>query len=75
MNRNNHKDKKIFYETHDPIWRGDFIGVIGHPGRSNPKNKEGKLSVFATDVIHLSYCLYMLPKIETEPKETETRFS
>jgi lysyl-tRNA synthetase class 2 len=74
VNRSNHKGKKSFEETHDPIRRGDFIGVIGHPGRSNPKNKEGELSVSATDVIHLSYCLHMLPKVETGLKETETRF-
>ena len=74
VNRKNHKGKKSFEETHDQIRRGDFIGVIGHPGRSNAKDKEGELSVFATEVIQLSYCLHMLPKVETGLKETETRF-
>ena len=74
VNRKNHKGKKSFEETHDPIRRGDFIGVIGNPGRTNPKDKEGELSVSATDVIQLSYCLHMLPKVETGLKETETRF-
>ena len=74
VNKQNHKGTKSFEDTHDPIRRGDFIGVIGHPGRTNPKDKEGELSVSATDVISLSYCLHMLPKVETGLKETETRF-
>ena len=74
VNKQNHKGTKSFEDTHDPIRRGDFIGVIGHPGRTNPKDKEGELSVSATDVIPLSYCLHMLPKVETGLKETETRF-
>ena len=75
VNRKNHKGKKDFDEIHNTIRRGDFIGVIGNPGRSNPKDKkEGELSVFANDVIQLSYCLHMLPKEETGLKETETRF-
>ena len=74
VNRKNHKGEKDFDEIHDSIRRGDFIGVIGNPGRSNPKNKEGELSVSAQQVIQLSYCLHMLPKAETGLKETETRF-
>ena len=74
VNRKNHKGQKSFEETHNFIRRGDFIGVIGNPGRTNPKEKEGELSVSATDVISLSYCLHMLPKEETGLKETETRF-
>ena len=74
VNKKNHQGKKSFEETHDFIRRGDFIGVIGNPGRTNPKDKEGELSVSATDVIQLSYCLHMLPKVETGLKDTETRF-
>ena len=74
VNKKNHKGTKSFEDTHDPIRRGDFIGVIGNPGRTNPKDKEGELSVSATDVIPLSYCLHMLPKVETGLKDTETRF-
>ena len=74
VNKKNHKGTKSFEDTHDPIRRGDFIGVIGNPGRTNPKDKEGELSVSATDVISLSYCLHMLPKVETGLKDTETRF-
>ena len=65
VNRKNHKGQKSFEETHNQIRRGDFIGVIGNPGRTNPKDKEGELSVSATDVIQLSYCLHMLPKEES----------
>ena len=74
VNKQNHKGSKSFEDTHDFIRRGDFIGVIGHPGRTSPKDKEGELSVSATDVIQLSYCLHMLPKVETGLKDTETRF-
>ena len=74
VNRKNHKGQKSFEETHSQIRRGDFIGVIGNPGRTNPKDKEGELSVSATDVIQLSYCLHMLPKEESGLKDTETRF-
>ncbi len=74
VNKKNHKGKKSFEETHNQIRRGDFIGIIGNPGRTNPKDKEGELSVSAHDVIQLSYCLHMLPKAETGLKETETRF-
>jgi len=74
VNKKNHKGQKSFEETHSQIRRGDFIGVIGNPGRTNPKDKEGELSVSATDVIQLSYCLHMLPKEESGLKETETRF-
>ena len=75
VSKKNHKGKKSFEDTHDFVRRGDFIGVIGNPGRTNPKDKEeGELSVSATDVILLSYCLHMLPKVETGLKDTETRF-
>ena len=69
VNKKNHKGQKSFEETHSQIRRGDFIGVIGNPGRTNPKDKEGELSVSATDVIQLSYCLHMLPKEESGLKE------
>ena len=76
VNKQNHKGSKSFEDTHDFVRRGDFIGVIGNPGRTSPKgkDKEGELSVSATDVIQLSYCLHMLPKVETGLKDTETRF-
>ena len=74
VDERNHKGKKSFIETHANVRRGDFIGVIGHPGRTSPKGKEGELSVSCEDLILLSYCMHMLPKVETGLKDTETRF-
>jgi len=69
-----HKGTKPFDETHEPIRRGDFIGIVGYPGRTNPKEGEGELSVQAHEVVHLSYCLHMLPKPESGLKDQETRY-
>ena len=74
VDERNHKGKKSFVDTHINVRRGDFIGVIGHPGRTNPKGKEGELSVSCEELILLSYCMHMLPKVETGLKDTETRF-
>jgi lysyl-tRNA synthetase class 2 len=70
-----HKGKKSFDETHEHVRRGDFIGIIGIPGRSSPKGEsEGELSVLCHDLVLLSYCLHMLPKPETGLKDVETRY-
>jgi lysyl-tRNA synthetase class 2 len=69
-----HKGTRTFEDTHENIRRGDFIGVVGHPGRTNPKTGDGELSVQAHDLTHLSYCLHMLPKAETGLKAPETRY-
>jgi lysyl-tRNA synthetase class 2 len=75
VDKRNHKGTKSFEETHENVRRGDFIGVIGKPGRTSPKgDKEGELSVSAENVILLSYCLHMLPKPESGLKDTETRY-
>lgn len=51
-----------FEKQHENIQRGDIIGVIGFPGRTNPKKGgEGELSIFAREVILLTPCLRMLP--------------
>ncbi|KAF2195790.1 lysyl-tRNA synthetase [Zopfia rhizophila CBS 207.26] len=51
-----------FLEQHDHLRRGDWIGVIGFPGRTNPKNRDGgELSIFAKEVILLTPCLHQLP--------------
>lgn len=53
-----------FEKQHENIRRGDVIGIVGYPGRTNPKGKqgeEGELSVFATEIVLLSPCLHMLP--------------
>jgi lysyl-tRNA synthetase class 2 len=69
-----YKGAKDFSSTHDVVRRGDIVGVIGHPGRTNPKGKDGELSVSSIDFISLSYCLHMLPKPETGLKDQETRY-
>lgn len=56
------------------IRRGDIIGVVGNPCRSNPKGiKNGDLSIFSEHIVGLSYCLHMMPG-HTGLKEQETRF-
>ena len=47
-----------FTVLHQTLRRGDIIGVEGQPGRS----KTGELSVRATKITSLSYCMHMLPK-------------
>jgi len=51
-----------FAEHHNLFRRGDWIGVVGVPGRTNPKNRDtGELSVFAKEVVLLTPCLHQLP--------------
>ncbi|KAF2837629.1 putative Lysyl-tRNA synthetase [Patellaria atrata CBS 101060] len=51
-----------FEAQHEHLRRGDIIGVIGYPGRTNPqKGGEGELSIFAQQVILLTPCLHQLP--------------
>ncbi|KAL2161938.1 hypothetical protein VTH06DRAFT_7723 [Thermothelomyces fergusii] len=67
-----------FEKQHENIRRGDIIGIIGYPGRTNPKNrlaegKEGELSVFATEIVLLSPCLHMLPSVRFPFSDSEQR--
>jgi lysyl-tRNA synthetase class 2 len=53
-----------FEKQHENIRRGDIIGIVGYPGRTNPKNrlaegKEGELSIFAQEIVLLAPCLHM----------------
>lgn len=58
----NHTGNTEFEAAHEHLRRGDIVGIIGFPGRSNPKNREGgELSIFATDIVLLSPCLHALP--------------
>jgi len=69
-----YKGSVPFREAHEKIRRGDFIGIVGVPGRTQPKKKDdslGELSIAAYHVTHLSYCLHMLPY---KVKEQETRY-
>jgi len=63
-----------FLEQHDHLRRGDWIGVVGYPGRSKPKNRdEGELSIFAREVILLTPCLRQLPTEYYGFKDQEQR--
>ncbi|KAK3998322.1 hypothetical protein QBC44DRAFT_228194 [Cladorrhinum sp. PSN332] len=67
-----------FEKQHENIRRGDVIGIIGYPGRTNPKNKlaagqEGELSIFATEIQLLTPCLHMLPSVRFPFSDGEQR--
>ncbi|KAI4652161.1 hypothetical protein J4E93_002358 [Alternaria ventricosa] len=64
-------DVEAYKQQHEHLTRGDQIGVIGHPGRTAPRNRPvGELSLFAHKVILLAPSLHMLPKTLTD---AETR--
>lgn len=64
-----------FEEAHELIKRGDIIGVVGYPGRTEPKKGgEGELSIFATKVQLLTPCLHMLPTDHFGFKDQESRY-
>ncbi|KAF2659536.1 lysyl-tRNA synthetase [Lophiostoma macrostomum CBS 122681] len=63
-----------FEQQHDHLRRGDWIGVVGFPGRTNPKKGgEGEVSIFAREVILLSPCLRQLPTEYYGFKDQEQR--
>jgi lysyl-tRNA synthetase class 2 len=56
------ENKEAFAAQHELFRRGDWIGIVGYPGRTKPKTRdEGELSVFAKDVVLLSPCLHHIP--------------
>jgi len=68
-----------FEKQHENIRRGDVIGIVGYPGRTNPKNKlaegkEGELSIFAREITLLSPCLHMLPSVRFPFSDNEQRY-
>lgn len=65
---------KPFEEQHELLRRGDIIGVIGFPGRTNPKNRDvGELSIFAKEIVLLTPCLHQLPGEHYGFKDVEQR--
>ncbi|KAF2640139.1 lysyl-tRNA synthetase [Massarina eburnea CBS 473.64] len=67
-------DKVPFEKQHEHLQRGDIIGVVGFPGRTNPKKGgEGELSIFAREVVLLTPCLRMLPTEHFGFKDQEQR--
>jgi lysyl-tRNA synthetase class 2 len=69
-NSNNHKGIKTFDEVHATIRRGDIIGIIGFPGRTNTE----ELSIAPGELKLLSPCLRMLPDPHTGFKDRESRY-
>ena len=69
-NEGNHKAERDFEELHSTIRRGDVIGIIGCPGRTNTE----ELSIAASEVKLLSPCLHMLPDAHTGFKDRESRY-
>ncbi|EKG12793.1 Lysyl-tRNA synthetase class II [Macrophomina phaseolina MS6] len=63
-----------FQKQHENLRRGDIVGIVGFPGRTNPKNRaEGELSIFAKEVILLAPCLHQLPGEHYGFKDKEQR--
>ncbi|KAL1649522.1 lysyl-tRNA synthetase [Diplodia intermedia] len=63
-----------FQQQHEHLRRGDIIGIVGFPGRTNPKNRDqGELSIFAKEVILLTPCLHQLPGEHYGFKDKEQR--
>ncbi|KAF7586426.1 lysyl-tRNA synthetase [Aspergillus hancockii] len=64
-----------FEAQHEHLRRGDVVGVVGFPGRSNPKNRDdGELSIFATEVVLLAPCLHAIPSEHYGFQDKEQRF-
>jgi lysyl-tRNA synthetase class 2 len=66
-----------FNDQHEALARGDIIGVVGYPGRTQPKSRggeKGELSVMATEVKLLTPCLHMLPTTHYGFKDKEQRY-
>ncbi|KAK7517648.1 lysyl-tRNA synthetase [Phyllosticta citriasiana] len=63
-----------FPVQHENLRRGDIVGIVGFPGRTNPKNRaEGELSIFAKEMVLLAPCLHQLPGEHYGFKDKEQR--
>lgn len=69
-NSNNHKGTRNFEELYSTIRRGDIIGVVGRPGRTNTE----ELSIAPGELKLLSPCLHMLPDAHTGFTNRQTRY-
>ncbi|KAL4887002.1 hypothetical protein BJY04DRAFT_177012 [Aspergillus karnatakaensis] len=64
-----------FEDQHEHLRRGDVIGIVGFPGRSNPKNRpDGELSIFASEVVLLAPCLHAIPSEHYGLQDKEQRY-
>lgn len=64
------KGGESFLKDHTGLRRGDIVGVKGCPGKS----LKGEFSIIASQVVLLSPCLHMLPKLEQGLTDTQVRF-
>ncbi|XP_071700336.1 lysine--tRNA ligase-like [Rutidosis leptorrhynchoides] len=55
-----------FFKLHSDLKNGDYIGVIGFPGKS----RIGELSVIQKKFVNLSYCLHKMPPTHYKVKTT-----
>lgn len=58
------------FAIHSDLRRGDVVGFVGFPGRSN----RGELSIWPTKTVLLSPCLRMLPSKHKGLQDKETRY-
>lgn len=69
-NANNYKGARSFEESIATLRRGDIIGVVGRPGKSNTE----ELSIAPGEIRLLSPCLHMLPNAHPGFKDRESRY-
>ncbi|KAB8346354.1 hypothetical protein FH972_023397 [Carpinus fangiana] len=72
---NNSTSAVTFADQHEYLRRGDVIGIVGYPGRTNPSQRAvGELSIFAREVVLLTPCLHMMPTEHYGFKDQEQRY-
>jgi lysyl-tRNA synthetase class 2 len=64
------KDENSFIPTHDLFRRGDIVGVIGTPSRT----QKGELSISPSEMVLLAPNLHQLPSGHFGLKDQETRY-
>ncbi|ELP93005.1 lysyl-tRNA synthetase, putative [Entamoeba invadens IP1] len=70
LNMSMYTSKEEFTSFTKMVYRGDYIGVVGHPTRT----KTGELSIVPTNATILSPCMHMLPSKHYGLGDEETRF-
>ena len=66
-----YKSEEEFNNIHSLVHRGDIIGIKGLVGKS----KRGELSIFPSEIVILSPCLYEMPKEHYGITDVDTRIS
>nr|XP_043617557.1 lysine--tRNA ligase, cytoplasmic-like [Erigeron canadensis] len=56
-----------FFKRHCDLKNGDYIGVIGFPGKSSM----GELSIILKTFVNMSYCLHRMPPMTYNVKKTD----